>query len=290
MVSDHCPVILDSTPPVWGLTPFRFENKWLHHNTFSSDLAKWWKDVVPNGWEGYKFMNKLKHIKERVKIWKVEVFGDSRLQQQSLVRRIKELDALEHSGNWNNQLKEERFLARTSLEKMLLEEERALRMKTKFTWAKEGDANTKLFHSLMNARKAKNVIAKLELEDGRFIDTEEDVVREVTGFFQGLYTSENLCFRGIEGIDWKPIPLFLAEWLERPFEVEKVKKAIFEYDGNKAPSADGFTLEFFQSQWETLKEHIMKVLQEFDRDGIIHGVTNETYICLIPKKANSTKV
>ena len=142
----------------------------------------------------------------------------------------------------------------------------------------------------MNARKAKNVIAKLELEDGRFIDIEEDVVQEVTGVFQGLYSSKNLCFRGIEGIDWKPIPLFLAEWLERPFEVEKVKKAIFEYDGNKAPSADGFTLEFFQSQWETLKEHIMKVLQEFDRDGIIHGVTNETYICLIPKKANSTKV
>ena len=77
-------------------------------------------------------------------------------------------------------------MARSNLEKILLEEERALRMKTKFTWAKEGDANTKLFHSLMNARKAKNVISKLELEDGSFIDREEEVVREVTGFFQRL--------------------------------------------------------------------------------------------------------
>ena len=34
----------------------------------------------------------------------------------------------------------------------------------------------------------------------------------------------------------------------------------------------------------------MKVFQEFGRDGTIHGVTNETYICLILKKANSTKV
>ena len=34
----------------------------------------------------------------------------------------------------------------------------------------------------------------------------------------------------------------------------------------------------------------MKIFQEFWRDGIIHGVTNETYICLIPKKANSSKV
>ena len=26
VVSDHCPVILDTTPPSWGPTPFRFEN------------------------------------------------------------------------------------------------------------------------------------------------------------------------------------------------------------------------------------------------------------------------
>ena len=34
----------------------------------------------------------------------------------------------------------------------------------------------------------------------------------------------------------------------------------------------------------------MKVFHEFERDEIIHGVTNETYICLIPKKRNSARV
>ena len=29
---------------------------------------------------------------------------------------------------------------------------------------------------------------------------------------------------------------------------------------------------------------------EFAKDGIIHGVTNETFICLIPKKVNSSEV
>ena len=81
-----------------------------------------------------------------------------RLKKQSLLRRIEELDALEASGMWNNQLKEERHEVKTILEKTILEEDRALRMKSKFTWAREGDANTKLFHSLLNARKAKNVI------------------------------------------------------------------------------------------------------------------------------------
>ena len=86
----------------------------------------------------------------------------------------------------------------------------------------------------MNARKAKNVISKLELEDGRIIDKEEDIAQEISTLFQRLYKSESSCFRGIEGIEWQPIPLHLAEWLKRPFEEEEFKKAIFECDGNKA--------------------------------------------------------
>ena len=49
-------------------------------------------------------------------------------------------------------------------------------------------------------------------------------------------------------------------------------------------------LELFQKQWETVKEDILRVIFEFARDGIVHGLTNETYICLIPKKVNSSKV
>ena len=41
LVSDHAPVILDTLPPKWGPTPFRFENAWLEHKQFSCDFAKW---------------------------------------------------------------------------------------------------------------------------------------------------------------------------------------------------------------------------------------------------------
>ena len=74
-------------------------------------------------------------------------------------------------------------------------------MKSKFIWAKEGDANSKLFHSLVNARKSKNVITRLELEDGSLIDSEIDIFREITDFFKSLYKKEGSSFRGIDGID-----------------------------------------------------------------------------------------
>ena len=105
------------------------------------------------------------------------MFEDIRLQKQSLLRRIKELDTLEYSGSWNEGLKEEWFTVKSKLERLLFQEERALRMKSKFTWAEEGDANTKLFHRLMNARKAKNVITRLETQNGFVVDKDSDIVR-----------------------------------------------------------------------------------------------------------------
>ena len=212
-VSDHCPIILDSTPPSWGLTPFRFENMWLTHKSFTSDFGKWWEEIVTSIWEGYKFLSKLKFIEGKVKQWNEEVFGDLRLQKQSLIRRIKELDGLEYSGIWNNELKEEWLTVKGKLERILIQEKRALCLKSRITWAKEGDANTKLFHRLLNARKAKNVITRLELEDGIVVDKEADIVRERTDFFRSLYKSDELIYGGIEGIEWQPISSHLADWL-----------------------------------------------------------------------------
>ena len=99
-----------------------------------------------------------------------------------------------------------------------------------------------------------------------------------------------MSFRDVDSIQWQPTPPYLLAWLQRPFEEESIKKALFACDGNKAPGPDGFTVELFQSQWETMKDEIMKVFFEFGRDGIIHGITNETYICLIPKKSSTLTV
>ncbi|KAL5575065.1 hypothetical protein UlMin_016764 [Ulmus minor] len=39
--SDHMPLILDTSPVLWGSTPFRFENMWLGHSSFRQECEKW---------------------------------------------------------------------------------------------------------------------------------------------------------------------------------------------------------------------------------------------------------
>ena len=72
--------------------------------------------------------------------------------------------------------------------------------------------------------------------------------------------------------------------------MEEVHKAVFYCGKDKSPGPDGFSMSFFQSCWEVVKGDLMKVMQDFFQSGIVNGVTNETFICLIPKKANSVKV
>ena len=91
-------------------------------------------------------------------------------------------------------------------------------------------------------------------------------------------------------MEWKPIDTHMMVWLKRPFKEEEIKKVVFESAGVKALGLDRFTMVLFQSQWETINEDMVKVFREFSQDGIIHGVTNEIYICLIPKKLNSCRV
>lgn len=53
---------------------------------------------------------------------------------------------------------------------------------------------------------------------------------------------------------------------------------------------DWFSLAFYQDNWERIKEDLFKVFREFHERGIIDSSMNETYLCLIPKKENASKV
>lgn len=93
-----------------------------------------------------------------------------------------------------------------------------------------------------------------------------------------------------EGLDWCPLSLERSSWLERHFEEEEVKKAISYLGKEKSSDPNGYSTALFQQCWSILKDEVMRVLIKFHRTGIIDHITNETYICLIPKKPDAIRV
>ncbi|RVW69923.1 putative mitochondrial protein [Vitis vinifera] len=74
----------------------RFENMWLLHPEFKEKFRDWWQECTVEGWEGHKFMRKLKFIKSKTLrrkeledlLLKEEVNGDKNLGLSGLKKGI----------------------------------------------------------------------------------------------------------------------------------------------------------------------------------------------------------
>ena len=80
------------------------------------------------------------------------------------------------------------------------------------------------------------------------------------------------------------------DWLERPFEETEIYEVIKEFNGDKSPSPDGFSMAFFQACWGILKSDTMAVFHHFHVVGQFEKSLNATFIALIPKKADTVEV
>jgi len=80
------------------------------------------------------------------------------------------------------------------------------------------------------------------------------------------------------------------EVMERAFIEEEVVKALFDCCGDKAPSPDGISMAFLQSNWNTVRIDVMGMFYEFFSSGKFVRSLNATFIGLIPKKVNAENI
>ncbi|RVW72039.1 putative ribonuclease H protein [Vitis vinifera] len=213
----------------------RFENMWLLHPEFKEKFRDWWQECTVEGWEGHKFMRKLKFIKSKLKEWNT------------------------------------RDLRRKELEDLLLKEEVQWRQKSRVKWIKEGDCNSKFFHRVATGRRSRKFIKSLISERGETLNNIEVISEEIVNFFGNLYSKPEGDSWKIEGIDWAPISEESAIWLDRPFSEEEVRMAVFQLNKEKAPGPDGFTIAVYQECWDVIKEDLMRVFFEFHTKGVLSG-------------------
>lgn len=55
---------------------------WTSHPLFLAKVEEWWNGAKVEGWTNFCFMRKLKAMKEKLKMWNVEVFGDIRVRKR----------------------------------------------------------------------------------------------------------------------------------------------------------------------------------------------------------------
>lgn len=104
------------------------------------------------------------------------------------------------------------------------------------------------------------------------------------GFFKNLYTEDDLVEPNmlLELMN-RRVTDGMNQMLTRPFSDEEISDALFRIGPLKAPGPGGFPARFFQRNWASLKNDVIKAVRDFFESGKMPEGVNDTIICLIPK-------
>ena len=138
----------------------------------------------------------------------------------------------------------------------VLMEETSWRQKSRETWLKKGDKNTRFFHKMANARARRNFLSKVKI-NGVTLNDEEDIKSGVCRAYQTLLLENQDWRQRIEDLQFHVMGTKRSRSLEVPFLEEEVFEALCSLSNDKTSSIDGFTMAFWQFSWEFTKDEIM---------------------------------
>ena len=76
----------------WGPKPFRMLDFWLQDKSFKDVVINCWSQSEPRGWGGFVLKEKIKCLKERLKLWNKEQFGVTFKRVQNIEAEINKLE------------------------------------------------------------------------------------------------------------------------------------------------------------------------------------------------------
>jgi hypothetical protein len=111
LYSNHFPILLDCGDISRGSRPFKFENMWLKADGFVGLVKQWWDSYSFQGTPSYVLACKLKALKQDLKKWNEEVFGNVERNKRKLFEELQAFDTIEGSRT----LVEEELLKKTEI-------------------------------------------------------------------------------------------------------------------------------------------------------------------------------
>jgi len=156
-------------------------------------------------------------------------------------------------------------------------------------WVVLGDENTKFFHSAATERYRINTISSLQLPSGNLvIGHNEKAALLWEAFKERMGQSDNpeLLFdlsaliTGFQNLDS----------LMEPFTKEEIDDIVKSIPADRAPGPDGFNGFFLKKCWHIVKEDIYKLCFDFYNGIVDLQPINNSYITLVPKINNPSRV
>ena len=251
--------------------------------------------VVENAWtmhgnEGFG----LSQVKQKIDACGMELktwsAGKKNPDKEAIKQLQKRLDIL-NSGEITEASRDEYLPVSKTLDDLLLKQEIFWAQRSRISWLKHGDKNTKFFHAKASQRKRRNHIQKITKSDGGWVEEEEDKARVAIDYFNNLFAAGNCdqmeeCLSKVSN---KVTPSMI-QILSSDFSADEIKAAVFQMAPTKAPGPDGMNALFYQKFWHIVGDNIVSAVLDFFSSGCMASGLNHTNIVLIPKVKQPEKM
>ncbi|CAA0805658.1 DNAse I-like superfamily protein [Striga hermonthica] len=185
---------------------------------------------------------------------------------------------------------QERLLA-IKFQKLLDNETKFLKQRSRIKWCNEGDANTAFFHACISQKKKKNHISSLMDAAGNQVSDASGIKSILLNYYKELLGSHatSAPLRPSVLAAGPRVPEDDCINLCEPISDMEIRTAMFSIDSDSSPGPDGFSSKFFKSSWHIVGPHIIQAVRNFFESGRIPFGVNATAITLIPKVPSSSQ-
>lgn len=273
--------------------PFRFQAMWLSHPDLMNLVRSSWDAPTPTKFPISKVMMKLKRLKQELKIWNKEVFGNIYDNLDNIYSKIAEIQHLASSIGYSEELWFKEVNAQSEYCSILQQKDILLKQKSRSYWLTDGDRNTAFFHRAIKIKHSSEGINALIINCITCTDPLQ-IKNHIFEFYVKLFKNVmSPCPANIQLIS-SIIPSCVSTHQNLILSVvpsaEEIKTTVFDMSTNSAPGPDGFNGQFYHHFWEIIGKDVIAAICSFFSLGSFPEGLNSSFVVLIPKLVHANKV
>lgn len=240
----------------------------------------------------FMLMLKLKSLKARLRDWNKTVFGNFHDTVLNARKKHEEIQIqIAKEGNIAELLTEE-VRAKEKLLHAVEAQESYWRDRGRLAWLKDGDKNSKLFHTYAKIQKSKSRISGLRIGE-RWCDNLEDVASHVIDYYKNLFSDQS---HGASQ-DYSTCSIIPTSVTDEDNEIltsipsgREIKDVVFQMNPASAPGTDGFSGAFYHACWNIIAKDVIARVQQFFTDSYLLPNINSSFLVLLPKTDDASTI
>jgi hypothetical protein len=226
--------------------------------------------------------DRFKGLKACIKEWNKATYGKPEVKKKGLIGKILELDLRSEGSGISCEEVATRKLLFDELWVLLKSIDASIFQRSRVKWMKDGDANSRYFHSCINARSHSNGILGLRTPQGWVVGP-VGVREAVVTFFKNHFDSVSWARPILEGVVFPSLSVANNLLLEANFSMEEIEAVVKASDGTKCPGPDGFNFAFIKEFWGLLKFDFRIFFYQFHANESIPLCLMSYFLTLVPK-------